>query len=58
VYVVCAWAYFDRYQDQAFSFQDCTSFAVAADHDVAYVFGFDRDFQIAGFNLRPGPGSK
>jgi predicted nucleic acid-binding protein len=51
-----AWSYFESYQDQVFSFQDCTSFAVAADYDVEYVFGFDRDFQIAGIDLRPGSG--
>lgn len=49
-----AWTYFDRYQDQVLSFCDCTSFVVAAERDVDFVFGFDRDFRIVGFDLRPG----
>jgi predicted nucleic acid-binding protein len=44
---------YERYDDQTFSFWDCTSFAICDALNVDYVFGFDRDFQTAGFELRP-----
>jgi predicted nucleic acid-binding protein len=50
-----AWAIVDKFDDQRFSFYDCTSFAVCAERDVDFVFGFDSDFRTAGFDLRPGP---
>jgi predicted nucleic acid-binding protein len=50
-----AWDIVRRYDDQRFSFYDCTSFAICAARDVDFVFGFDSDFRIAGFDLRPGP---
>jgi predicted nucleic acid-binding protein len=49
-----AWTYLERYNDQRFSFCDCTSFVVCAARDVDFVFGFDSDFRTAGFDLRPG----
>jgi hypothetical protein len=48
-----AWEYFERFDDQQFSFFDCTNFAICRWHQVDFVFGFDRDFVIAGFDLRP-----
>jgi uncharacterized protein len=48
-----AWDTLERYDDQEFSFCDCTSFVLAAENRVDYVFSFDRDFEIAGFNRRP-----
>lgn len=50
-----AWEIFRRFDDQAFSFCDCTSFVVARDEAVDFVFGFDQDFATMGFDLRPGP---
>jgi uncharacterized protein len=50
-----AWSYLERFSDQRFSFYDCASFAVASTDQVDFVFGFDNDFRIAGFDLRPGP---
>lgn len=49
-----AWQIYERYDDQLFSFCDCTSFAVCRSKEVDFVFGFDRDFLVAGFDLRPG----
>jgi predicted nucleic acid-binding protein len=48
-----AWSYLAKYQDQNFSFSDCTSFVVAVRRKVDFVFGFDSDFRTAGFDLRP-----
>lgn len=48
-----AWEIFERYDHQAFSFCDCSSFVVARDEGVDYVFGFDRDFPTMGLPLRP-----
>jgi len=48
-----AWGIFEHYADQAFSFVDCTSFAIASHADVKEVFGFDQNFNTMGFILRP-----
>ena len=49
---------FERYNDQEFSFTDCTSFAICEEERIQYVFALDRDFQIFGLNLFPtGDGS-
>lgn len=48
-----AWALFKKYDDQALSFTDCTSFAVMKSEGITMAFGFDRDFLIAGFQLLP-----
>jgi len=48
-----AWEIYDRYDDQAFSFTDCSSFVIARRENVDFVFGFDADFRIMGFDLRP-----
>ena len=47
------WDIYDRYDDQAFSFTDCTSFVIARQQNVDFVFGFDADFRTMGFDLRP-----
>ncbi|MBI3989003.1 MAG: PIN domain-containing protein [candidate division NC10 bacterium] len=49
-----AWQIFKRYQDQEFSFVDCTSFVVARRTGVAEIFGFDQGFRTMGFILKPG----
>lgn len=48
-----AWSYFERFDDQDLSFCDCASFAICALRSVDFVFGFDRQFRSAGFDLRP-----
>ena len=47
------WNLYERYHAQVLSFCDCTSFAICESARIDFVFGFDRDFQIAGFELRP-----
>lgn len=44
---------FRQYDDQAFSFTDCTSFVLAQIIKVDEIFGFDKHFSIFGFNIRP-----
>ena len=41
-----AWAIFEDYADQDFSFVDCTSFVIARHAGVKEVFGFDEHFSI------------
>jgi hypothetical protein len=48
-----AWSLYERFDDRLLSFCDCTSFALCDSGEIDYVFGFDRDFQIAGFETRP-----
>ena len=44
---------FRKYDDQEFSFTDCTSFVLARTVEVDVVFGFDRHFAIHGFRVVP-----
>lgn len=44
---------FVDFDDQDFSFVDCTSFALAKSLQIARVFGFDRHFFTMGFQLFP-----
>lgn len=49
-----AWHLFVRYDDQMFSFTDCTSFALMRAFDADEAFTFDRsDFSAAGFTVLP-----
>jgi predicted nucleic acid-binding protein len=48
-----AWEIFERYNDQLFSFADCTSFVLARHAKVNEVFAFDDDFVTMGFVMRP-----
>ena len=49
-----AWDIFVRYEDQLFSFTDCTSFALMRAMSVEQAFAFDRrDFGAAGFAALP-----
>jgi hypothetical protein len=41
-----AWEIFTKYQDQDFSFTDCTSFAVMQRMKLATAFAFDRHFKV------------
>jgi predicted nucleic acid-binding protein len=50
-----AWSIFVRYDDQEFSFYDCTSFVICRRKKVDFVFGFDSDFRTMNFDVRPGP---
>ena len=42
---------FRRYDDQRFSFFDCSSFALMHDLSISRVFAFDANFIIAGFEV-------
>jgi predicted nucleic acid-binding protein len=46
---------FRHYRDQVLSLTDCTSAVVARDSRVDYVFSFDSDFSVLGFDVRPSP---
>lgn len=49
-----AWDLFVRYDDQTFSFTDCTSFALMSSMQLDEAFTFDRrDFGAAGFVALP-----
>ncbi|MCS6829663.1 MAG: PIN domain-containing protein [Armatimonadota bacterium] len=48
-----ALAMFFQYDDQDFSFTDCTSFALLCQEPVDAVFSFDKDFVVAGFLMEP-----
>ena len=53
-----AWDLFERYDDQLFSFQDCTSFVIARRLDSQDVFAFDEDFSVMGFRVWPRQGAR
>jgi predicted nucleic acid-binding protein len=44
---------FEEYDDQDFSFVDCTSFAVMHSLEISTAFSGDKHFATMGFNLRP-----
>jgi uncharacterized protein len=46
---VSAWAIFEKYSDQRFSYTDCTSFTVMQDLNLTDVFTGDHHFSILGF---------
>jgi uncharacterized protein len=46
-----AWTIFAQYADQAFSYTDCTSFAVMRDLQLDHVFTADHHFATMGFQL-------
>ena len=48
-----AWDIFVRYDDQAFSFTDCTSFAIMRSRIIREAFTFDADFATMGFQVWP-----
>ena len=48
-----ALSWMDRLSDQGVSFTDCVSFALMRRQRLRRVFGFDRHFNAAGFDLRP-----
>ena len=48
-----AWLIFKKYQDQPFSYTDCTSFAVMETHKLKTAFAFDAHFEIFGFKIAP-----
>ncbi len=43
----------EKYADQSVSFCDCVSFVLMRKRGVREVFGFDRHFEAAGFELWP-----
>jgi len=44
---------FEGHRDKRWSFTDCTSFVVMRDLGIATAFGFDRNFEQAGFRRLP-----
>lgn len=46
-----AWEIFQRYNDKAFSFTDCTSFAIMESLELKVGFAFDKHFEQYGFQL-------
>jgi uncharacterized protein len=48
-----AWEIFERYADHAFSYTDCTSFAVMRATGLTRAFTADRHFAVLGFGLVP-----
>jgi hypothetical protein len=44
---------FERYDDQKFSFTDCTSFAICQDAGIEEAFALDSDFRIFGLSVIP-----
>ncbi|MBI2231024.1 MAG: PIN domain-containing protein [Deltaproteobacteria bacterium] len=44
---------FERYNDQEFSFTDCTSFAICQDAGIQEAFAHDSDFRTFGLNVIP-----
>lgn len=45
--------YFEKFADQKVSFTDCVSFALMKERRIKSVFGFDRHFERAGFQIWP-----
>ena len=48
-----AWEIFVKYADKAFSFTDCTSFAIMRKLGITDAFAFDHNFEQMGFRLLP-----
>jgi len=48
-----AWEMFVKYNDKAFSFTDCTSFAIMRQLGLMNAFAFDHNFEQAGFVMLP-----
>jgi len=48
-----AWEIFAKYADKAFSFTDCTSFAIMLRLGITNAFAFDHNFEQMGFILLP-----
>ncbi len=44
---------FELYDDQVFSFTDCTSFAICQRNSIQDAFALDHDFNIFGLNIFP-----
>ncbi len=50
-----ALALYEKYADQKVSFTDAVSFALMRRNGIKRAFAFDRHFELAGFELWPGP---
>ena len=49
-----SWQTFIKYEDQDFSFIDCTSFLLMRENKIRYCFCFDMHFSVYGYNSLPG----
>jgi predicted nucleic acid-binding protein len=49
---------FFRHKDKAFSFTDCTSFAVMQELKLTHALTTDRHFKQMGFHVVPGPSAR
>lgn len=49
--------WFEKFADQRVSFTDCVSFVLLRRNRIDRVFGFDRHFALAGFELWPSSGA-
>lgn len=50
-----AWRLFEQYDDKAWAFTDCTSFALMRQAELTDAFAFDHHFKQAGFLRWPTP---
>jgi hypothetical protein len=48
-----AWAIFTRYRDKAFSYTDCTSFALIGRLKLSTALAIDSDFRAYGLRCLP-----
>lgn len=48
-----AWKIFRTHKDKAYSFTDCTSFALMEEYAIKNAFAFDKHFRQYGFNQLP-----
>jgi len=48
-----AWRIFKTHRDKAYSFTDCTSFALMEKHAIKNAFAYDRHFAQYGLNKLP-----
>ena len=49
-----SWQTFIKYEDQDFSFIDCTSFLYMKENKIRCCFCFDTHFSTYGYNILPG----
>ena len=48
-----AWDVYQQFEDQEFSFTDCSSIAICREEGIDTAFSFDRHFTVAGLITEP-----